>query len=423
MSGFDPEVADTIGAAFRSQGFLPMSGGQPSGRQVSGGAGGRPGDMAFDGPLKPGDAIGVAFVTGDLELGATGTVTHIDNDRVYAFGHPMYNLGPTEFPMTRAYVYTVLPSLFSSSKLSSTGDVIGTFLQDRATAIAGKLGPGPRMLPVTLTLHPERGGNRTFSFAVVRDPMFTPLMTYTALVNTIGSYEREFGAATFGVEGQLRVKNHEPIAFRNLFSGNGASSSSAGYVVAALTALIGNDYEDIELESLALKMTATEEPRTATLERVWIDEQKARAGRTVALKVLLRTYRGEDVLQTIPIAIPANASGNLAVMVSDGQRLTQSEQRESRTSQPRSVPQLVRSLNKVRRNDTLYVKLLGAESGAVVSGEVLSSLPPSVLAVLESDRSGGSFNPLGNATLGEWQLTTEHVVSGVRTLAIQVSPN
>ena len=42
-------------------------------------------------------------------LGATGTVTHIDGDRVYAFGHPMYNLGPTEFPMTRAYVYTVLP--------------------------------------------------------------------------------------------------------------------------------------------------------------------------------------------------------------------------------------------------------------------------------------------------------------------------
>ena len=79
--------------------------------------------MPFDGPLKPGDAVGVTFVTGDLELGATGTVTHIDDDSVYAFGHPMYNLGPTEFPMTRAYVYTVLPSLFSSAKLSATSDI------------------------------------------------------------------------------------------------------------------------------------------------------------------------------------------------------------------------------------------------------------------------------------------------------------
>ena len=142
--------------------------------------------MPFDGPLKPGDAIGVTFVTGDLELGATGTVTHIDGDRVYAFGHPMYNLGPTEFPMTRAYVYTVLPSLFSSAKLSATSEVIGTFPQDRATAIAGRLGPAPSLLPVTMTLEADRGGKRTFKFSVVRDQLFTPLMTYTALVNTLG---------------------------------------------------------------------------------------------------------------------------------------------------------------------------------------------------------------------------------------------
>ena len=99
--------------------------------------------MPFEGPLKPGDAVGVMLVSGDLQLGGTGTVTHIDGDRVYAFGHPMYNLGPTEFPMTRAYVYTVLPSLFSSMKLSTTGEIIGTVLQDRATAIAGRLGAGP----------------------------------------------------------------------------------------------------------------------------------------------------------------------------------------------------------------------------------------------------------------------------------------
>src|SRR5215475_4166054 len=142
MSGFEPDVASTLGAAFQDQGFVPMAGG----------AGTHPGEMPFDGPLKPGDAIGVTFVNGDLELGATGTVTHIDGDRVYAFGHPMYNLGPTEFPMTRAYVYTVLPSLASSMKLSSTGEVIGTFLQDRATTIAGRLGPGPRMIPVSVTL-------------------------------------------------------------------------------------------------------------------------------------------------------------------------------------------------------------------------------------------------------------------------------
>src|SRR5262249_2776114 len=148
MSGFEPDVADLFTSAFRDQGFIPTGG------NVAANA--RFGEKPYEGPLKPGDAVGVMLVGGDLQLGATGTVTHIDGDRVYAFGHPMYNLGPTEFPMTRAYVYTVLPSLFSSMKLSSTGEVIGTVLQDRATAIAGRLGPPPRMIPVKLTLESSR---------------------------------------------------------------------------------------------------------------------------------------------------------------------------------------------------------------------------------------------------------------------------
>src|SRR5262245_62317937 len=114
------------------------------------------GEMPFKGPLKPGYSIGVTFVNGDLELGATGTVTHIDGDRVYAFGHPLYNLGPTEFPLTRAYVHTVLPSLATSFKISSLGDTVGTMRQDRSTAIAGTLGKGPALVPMTVTL--ERTG-------------------------------------------------------------------------------------------------------------------------------------------------------------------------------------------------------------------------------------------------------------------------
>ena len=414
MSGFEPAVAEPLMSAFREAGFAPVGATATAARA---------GMAEFDGPLKPGDAVGVTFVSGDLELGATGTVTHIDDGKVYAFGHPMYNLGPIEFPMTRAYVYTVLPSLFSSAKLSSTGEVIGVFNQDRATAIAGRLGPGPSLLPVTMTLEADRGGSRSFRFNAVKDQLFGPLMTYTALVNTLTSYERQFGTSTYSVQGKLRLKNHEAITFDNMFAGENAASNTSAYVTAPITALVNNDYESVDMEGLEISVKSTEQPRTATLERVWIDDPRPRPGRTIPVKVLLRSYRGEDIIQTIPIEIPANAKGNLALMVSDGQRLNQAEQREARLPQPRSVPQLVRALNKARRNNTIYVKLLGSDAGAVVSGELLSSLPPSVLAVLESDRSSGNVNPLQTATLGEWQLRTEQAISGVRTLTIQLSAN
>ncbi len=412
MGGFEPELADTLGAAFSDLGFVPMGGA----------AGLRPGDMPFDGPLKPGDAVGVTFVSGDLELGATGTVTHIDGDRVYAFGHPMYNLGPTELPMTRAYVYTVLPSLFSSAKLSSTNEIIGTFLQDRSTAIAGRLGAGPSTIPVSLTLTSPRSPSRTFKFAVSRDQMFTPIMTYTALVNTLTSYERQYGVTTYGVKGSLKLQKHDAIQFENLFTGEGAVSATSAYIVAPVSALLVNDYETVAIDAIDLTVASTEETRSSVIERVWIDDPRPRPGRTIPVKVLLRTYRGEDVIKTIPITIPANARGALTVLVSDATRLTQSEQREARP-QPRSVPQLVRALNKARHNDRVYVKLVSADAGAVVNGEPLAALPPSVLAVIEADRATGNVTPLATAPLGEWNVQTDHTVIGARSLTLQISSN
>jgi hypothetical protein len=63
-------------------------------------------------------------------------------------------------------------------------------------------------------------------------------------------------------------------------------------------------------------------------------------------------------------------------MVTDGSRLNQLESREARTPQQlRSVDSVIKSLHKARRNNTIYVKLLGTDAGAVVNGEVLSSLP------------------------------------------------
>ena len=115
-------------------------------------------------------------------LARTGTVTHIDGDRVYAFGHPMYNLGPTEFPMTRAYVYTVLPSLFSSMKLSTTGDVIGTV---PAGSRDGHRRPSRARAAhdsghALARIEARRRRARSTS-TVVNDQLFTPLMTYASV--------------------------------------------------------------------------------------------------------------------------------------------------------------------------------------------------------------------------------------------------
>ena len=309
FSGFDTRTIDPLVSAFRDLGFMPVLAGAAQLGSQSSTASAPSGSSSA--PLRPGDPIGVALMNGDLQVGATGTVTEVDGNRVYAFGHPFYSLGPTQFPMTRAHVITVLPSLSSSIKIASTGDVIGIVQQDRATTIAGTLGPGPSMIPISLTLNSERGTRKKFSIGIVNDQLFTPLLAYVAILNTLTSYERQNGVGTYTLKGAARVKNHSDVAFEDLFTGDQPSTYAAASVVAPLNVLLRNAFEDVQFEGLNLEIEASETPRSATLERVWIDGTKAKPGAPVDLRILLRTYRGEEVTQSLPVQIPANARGSV----------------------------------------------------------------------------------------------------------------
>ena len=121
------------------------------------------------------------------------------------------------------------------------------------------------------------------------------------------------------------------------------------------------------------------------------------------------------------VDVPASARGRLQIRVADGTTLAQQERRQSGQGlQATSLNQVIDSLNETRRNNRLYVQLLRPDAGAVVHGQRLASLPPSVLGVLDADRSGGSVIPLQNAIVREWSIPLDHVVSGSRVLTIDL---
>jgi hypothetical protein len=406
-SGFDASVIDPFAPSLSAAGFVPMSSSQSPGAGMT---------ASNDRPLRPGDAVGL--LTGDFELGATGTVTHVDGDKVYAFGHPLYNLGPTQFPMTRAVVQVVLPSLMSSSKLASFGEVIGTVQQDRATAIAGRLGPGPSLIPVTITLNSDRAPSRTFNFGVVRDFTFTPLLTYLSVANVLISYERGAGPASYAIRGSASSRSQGDLSFEDIFTGEQPAGGAAAYVAAPLTALLKNSGEPVDVEKISLTIDATEQQRSARIERVWLDTTRPRAGQPAVVHVAMRSARGEEVVRQVPIAIPANLSGSLQLIVADAARTTADDRRDTRGADMQRVSQMMRTFNRARRNNRLYVRLTTPDAGAVVNGEPMAGLPPSVLAVLEADRNSGSVGSLRSTTRGEWELALDFAVTGSRQLTL-----
>ena len=144
LGGIAPNVAAVFAGPLQALGLSVSS---------LGGSGSDPSmpAVASDGTLRPGEAVAAALAIGDITLAGTGTVSQVDGTRVLAFGHPMLGLGAVDVPMASAEIVAILPSNQNSMKISNTGPVIGTVRQDRLSAIYGELGPGPVMVPVTVT--------------------------------------------------------------------------------------------------------------------------------------------------------------------------------------------------------------------------------------------------------------------------------
>jgi hypothetical protein len=412
FSGFDPDTFAWARGIFASMGFAPVMGG--------GGGGSSPGPVP---DLAPGAAVGVSLVEGDLDLSVSGTVTHIDHDRIYALGHPFYNLGPTQFPLKKAWVHAIFPSLQVSWKIASALDAVGTLDQDRPTAVSGRLGPLPRMMAVLVRLRSPRASERVFRFRVVEDELLTPLVTYVSLLSVLQGHERAFGAATLRVEAELALAGGRQVRFEDVVASEQPAQQAAAVVAGPLALIAGNDFEKVAVEQLTLTVDAVESREAATLVRAWVDAPlPLRPGSVVPVRVQLRTRRGETVTETLSLEVPASATGgSYTLLVADARTMDSVEQREMRQAfMPRDMDQLVRALNRLRAGNRIYARLTRTAGGAVVGGEYLPALPGSVLSVLSSADQGTSVVPLPAAAVWQGEIRAPRAVSGWRQLSLPV---
>ena len=103
--------------------------------------------------LQPGSAVSVGYSTGDLRLGAVGTVAYTDGAGVWSFGHSFESAGARNLLLQDAYIYRVIndpnASLTGGSyKFGVAGHDVGTLSNDAFSAVVGSVGALPRMTNV-----------------------------------------------------------------------------------------------------------------------------------------------------------------------------------------------------------------------------------------------------------------------------------
>ncbi len=424
LGGFGSEALQRFAPELRALGFSILQGTGMSAVQT--GAQAKSAAPKDNAPLEPGSNIAIPLVRGDLDAAAGGTVTYIDGDKIYAFGHPLLDLGNVELPMNKARAITVLPSLQSSFKILETTDPVGILKQDRGSGIYGLLGQPASMIPITVRINTSRGVTKELHFQVARDRFLTPLLVNFTIFSSIVSTERSMGMSTLKVKGKINIKGEHPVEIENRFSSDSNAPSFASLSIAIpINFLLSQGYKNLQLEDIDLQVSAQEDDRTASLEELRVNRTEFKAGDTVALDLAYQRNNGETIPDSFPVKIPPNVPpGSLAMMVADGTSLMTLDAREQGDELiPKDLSQLIRFINNLRRNDRLYVRLYRREAGAVIKGEGLPSLPPSLLSILRSDRSTGGMSTIGTAAFAEYELPpSDYVVSGMKTVNLVIKP-
>ena len=409
FSGFSATTLEHFAPQLRGLGLDPRQG-------VSGG--GNPPDRLGDPKtLEPGSMISVQLLSGDMSVSADGTVTAIDGNRVYAFGHRFLSSGSTEMPFARAEVLALLPNLNSSFKISQAKEWMGTITEDRDVAVTGLTGRRAAMSPLEI-----RVGSNTYHMNVVQDRVMTPLVAQMAVFSAIDSTERAVGAATFSVRGRAEFAGGS-VKLDNVYSGdvNVAALASVG-TAAPLSYALGSGFDAFRLKNISLDIVPLSTRNQVQIADVLAPRQ-VHPGDDVELTVVLAGENGAETIKKSHYKLPVGApSGPLFVTVSDATAANLVDVQTALGSPARSPAQVLGLLNGLRANTNVYIRVWRAETNYTLDGRELPSLPASMAIILGKVQTGTPNLMAARGTkVAEIDVPAgENVVTGSKTIQIEV---
>jgi len=413
FNGFSQEAIQMFAGQLGSAGIVPVMG-----------AGSMSEDKQPD-PVVPGSAISAVLVRGDMNIEATCTVTYVDPQRLLACGHPLLQFGSVDLPMNKAQVLATLPSPLNAFKIVNTTEPVGTFVQDRHTGIMGLFDRQPEMIPVTLNIHSSMG-EKQFHYEVLNNPKLTPVALMVTVFNALHGVN-EFGEEiTYRLKGSIGVKGFPDVNMSNMFAPADGSQPAAMQAASSLGERFGriydNPYNAAAVDGVKLDFDLVRERRWAHLESARTDVTEARPGDEVMLETVLAPYRGERIVQQLPVKIPTSASkGTLRILVCDGDTLDHLSRTSAAFGRKLDLASTISLLNKEHSNNRVYVSLLEADPEVRVADKVMPTLPISIMNVMDGMRSNQEMIVSGESNVDETEtVPLDYVVSGAQLLTVTI---
>src|SRR5437762_8337809 len=415
FSGFQPATLQQFASQIQGYGLVATQGGTTA-------------PSPQDGHLVAGDMAGMVLVQGDASINSACTVTAVEADRVFLCGHPFLNLGDVQLPMARSRVLTTLSSDLASTKIVNVGGPIGTITGDHLTAVTGKLGASPAMIPMELTMK-SAWGEKTIRAEVVNHPKLTPLLVALTAFNGLTQSVVYGEGTTLKLNAEIRLKGHAPVVIENTFA-PGDTLNPDGMPVAmsvmnVFMRLFNNQFERVQVEDLSVRVESVPGRQSYSIDSAWLEKGDAAPGETLRLRVLVRPYRGAARIEETTVKVPDQVTRGttLRVMVSDADWMNRASRGFSGGAgqgSPAGLDPLIALINRERRNDRVYVGLFAPSPTMLWDDKELPNVPLSQINAIDGRPNPGTVQILRESLASESSVPMSGPVSGIISLNLPV---
>lgn len=336
-------------------------------------------------PLEAGGAVAASMVTGDLKLGAVGTVTYVDGDRMVAFGHPFMNKGTTDYFMHNSYIFTVIPSRNIPFKLGSVGAEIGRVDQDRGAGIAGIAGETPDFVALHAAVKDmDIGTDRNLDVRMIQEEGLLPTLSATSVYNAVSHVIDRRGEGSVALSYTLYPKDpaQKPFTRQNLYwSKSDVAERSVDELYNVVRILAQNRFEKYPLRRIDVNMEVTRERRTAQLLDATASPMIVSPGDAISIRVRLAPYRGEIFYKDLIFKVPKDQPyGDMTLEVRGGgvvplpyliqqQKYNLTDEIRDRLRTYKDFNDLHDKVQKEDRNNQLVVEILDPEVSMISKEE------------------------------------------------------
>lgn len=365
--------------------------------------------------LAPGRAIAIKLVQGDMSASAIGTVTYVDGDKIYALGHPLFQKGGVEYPVSEAYIYGILPKTDISYKMGyAFSDNAGTAVQDRLTGMLCISGKETPMMPVTIKF---RGGKK-INLEFVRDEDIISSMLPVMFLSSVVRDYRMSGPLTINYRMNIYPSNEKKITYENMVSSESGLFECYLDMMGILNVLTKNMFKKLVIDSINIDADVEERISLCSVWSIGLERKYYAEGDTVRGYVVLKPFRGSNIIEKFEVPLPHGISGDTIFLVAtNGKDDMALEQARSESKYDfTDYSGLYSIVAGLKPSNTIVIKLLDKGAGFIENSKEYSNLPQT--KIFQQMQIGRKLTNMG--LIGQSEFRTNYVVIGEATQTIKI---